>query len=669
VNKEILKIDIIILLFISSINPIVVGFNNTTSNKDINVNDYNFDIYQYPKYVAKEKFPEQFYKTNNILDNKNETEKQLNNNYKTKIHENVIKNSNQLLDGLMDSPWPMYGYDSRHTGRSPYSSSENPGLEKWRFKTEGWALSSPAIDNNGTIYFGSWHIYAVYPNGTLKWVYEWENMGHSGPAIDENGVIYAGVYSALFALNPDGTKKWHYPGGGYVDSAPVIDDDGIIYFAAGKSPPTGGHIFAIYPDGTLKWEYPTNHVMFSTPAIGLDGTIYCGSHDEYIYALYPNGTLRWKYKTGSWVHGSPTIADDGTVYCGSDDKYLYAFYQNNGTVKWKIQIGSIYGSLTLGKDGTIYTGVWDNNFYAINPDGTIKWSYYTGSVDIHIWGSSPALSDDETLYFCTCNLIDTGGIEIIALYTDGTIKWHKKLDSTFSSPAIDKDGTVYICSCDNDGCLVSYGLNEFSADANGPYYALINQPVQFKGEAYKGVKPYEWFWDFGDGHTSEEQNPMHAYTDAGKITVTLIVTDDEGNISNNYSWVQVQAANNPPNKPIIQGFQYPEPNYPYKYRFQTTDPEENPIWFYIDWGDGTNIGWLGPYHSGKEISIYHEWPDEKPYLLRAKAKDVFNEESEWTLYYINKARTKEVFDCQFLWFFKQFPLLNRLINITGFFSC
>ena len=35
-----------------------------------------------------------------------------------------------------------------------------------------------------------------------------------------------------------------------------------------------------------------------------------------------------------------------------------------------------------------------------------------------------------------------------------------------------------------------------------------------------------WAWDFGDGNTSTEQNPMHNYSMAGNYTVTLTVTDE-----------------------------------------------------------------------------------------------------------------------------------------------
>jgi len=40
--------------------------------------------------------------------------------------------------------------------------------------------------------------------------------------------------------------------------------------------------------------------------------------------------------------------------------------------------------------------------------------------------------------------------------------------------------------------------------------------------------PQSWFWDFGDGNTSEEQNPLHTYEEPGVYTVTLTVTNTLG---------------------------------------------------------------------------------------------------------------------------------------------
>gem|GEM_PF-4537706 len=34
----------------------------------------------------------------------------------------------------------------------------------------------------------------------------------------------------------------------------------------------------------------------------------------------------------------------------------------------------------------------------------------------------------------------------------------------------------------------------------------------------------QWAWNFGDGSTSSEKNPVHVYNDPGQYTVSLTVT-------------------------------------------------------------------------------------------------------------------------------------------------
>jgi outer membrane protein OmpA-like peptidoglycan-associated protein len=52
--------------------------------------------------------------------------------------------------------------------------------------------------------------------------------------------------------------------------------------------------------------------------------------------------------------------------------------------------------------------------------------------------------------------------------------------------------------------------------------------VNFKGAVSGGCPPVTYTWDFGDGNTSNEQNPSHAYQAEGNYAASLTVMDSKG---------------------------------------------------------------------------------------------------------------------------------------------
>ena len=425
--------------------------------------------------------------------------------------------------------WPMEGHDATHTGRSAHCTEDNYGQDLWSCMTRGGLYGSPVVDAQQTVYFGSSYFYAVNGNGTLKWEYKTSGWIETAPAIGSDGTIYVGTSRGyddhFYALNPNGSCKWSIRTSS-IHGSPAIASDGTIVFPDSHN----NKLVAVHPNGTKKWEFATGHVIYSTPAVGPDGSVYFGSHDRRIYALHPNGTLKWSHLTGNWVHGSPSIAADGTVYCSSDDDHLYAFDPDDGSLRWKMPIGASYSSPTIGPDGTLYIGVWQKRFYAINPNGTIKWAFDTSPGKV--WSCTAALSADGTLYFATADLEWSGGVELIALWTNGTVKCRRPFGSEWSSPAIGRDGTVYIGNrAGDDSELKAVGYGPLRAEANGPYTGDDYNPLPFTGSAFGGMPPFAFHWDFGDGGTSSEQNPAHRYESIGTFTATFTIRDSYGNES------------------------------------------------------------------------------------------------------------------------------------------
>ena len=52
--------------------------------------------------------------------------------------------------------------------------------------------------------------------------------------------------------------------------------------------------------------------------------------------------------------------------------------------------------------------------------------------------------------------------------------------------------------------------------------------ITFNGTAAGGTPPYTYYWDFGEGSSSTEQNTSHCYSAPGTYDVTLTVTDANG---------------------------------------------------------------------------------------------------------------------------------------------
>jgi outer membrane protein assembly factor BamB len=414
-----------------------------------------------------------------------------------------------IVDTLLDHPWPMQGYNKEHLGRSPYSTSNNPGIEKWRFRSRDWCDGSPAVANDGTIYFGdsTGFFYAVNPNCSLKWKTEIDDaLGKFGSsvAIAPNGTIYlAGKYgSRICALNPNGTVKWK-SWSPEVDTSITIDGDGVIYYGHHQG------VTAQYPNGTLKWVFHTGDFVQSTPAVDDNRIIYFGSHDHNVYAVYPNGTMKWSFPTGNWVHGSPTVGSDGTIYVGCDSGYLYALYPN-GTMKWRVMVGGMRASPSLDKDGNLYFGVWDSRITSVAPNGTIRWTFPLGDGD-RVWGSTAAISDDGTVYVGVNKEYDSmHGGEIVALDLNGTLKWRKIISDLEceSSPVIGADGTVYICSAYSGSCDVWGHLHAFGqVTSNTP----PNAPV-ITGPETGHVNDYITIYF---NATDDDLNPITYYIDWG----------------------------------------------------------------------------------------------------------------------------------------------------------
>jgi len=144
-------------------------------------------------------------------------------------------------------------------------------------------------------------------------------------------------------------------------------------------------------------------------------------------------------------------------------------------------------------------------------------------------------------------------------------------------------------------------------------------------------------WD--DGTSSEWLGPYpsgsaisasHSWSDIGTYDVKVKAKDTNGATS---GWSPPHTItidlNDAPETPTITGPPTGAPGKPYLFKMQTTDPNGDKVYYYVDWGDNTTSGWIGPFDSGVEATITHTWSKQGTYTVKVKAKDIPGAESDW----------------------------------------
>ena len=97
----------------------------------------------------------------------------------------------------------------------------------------------------------------------------------------------------------------------------------------------------------------------------------------------------------------PTLVENPWPMFGHDPHHTgqspFIGPQTNA-LKWSFPVssGDIRG-ITVGADETIYATATDNRLYAIDRNGSLKWSFLTGAIII----STPAIALDRTIYIGT----------------------------------------------------------------------------------------------------------------------------------------------------------------------------------------------------------------------------------------------------------------------------
>jgi len=165
---------------------------------------------------------------------------------------------------------------------------------------------------------------------------------------------------------------------------------------------------------------------------------------------------------------------------------------------------------------------------------------------------------------------------------------------------------------------------------------------------------------------NDQNGTVSAEEKAVDIHAAGIVWVDTRGADKDIYYAATPGANNPPSAPIINGPASGKIKQQQTYTFQSTDPESENVSYYIDWGDNTTSGWLGPYTSGVAISQTHTWTKKATYIIKAKAKDSNGGESSWSTLQVSMPYQPPTHP--FLtWLFERFPNAFPILrHILGF---
>ena len=402
-----------------------------------------------------------------------------------------------------DSPWPMFHYNAQHTGQSPINGPAEP-VVCWTYAAGSGVASDPVIDIDGKVYFSAEPAatplaYSLDGSGTLI------RSTTKGSEPSPPGVI--------FALDAYGTLVWSKTIGTIYSAAPAIGAGGVVYVPSHDDNMFYGLNSA---DGSVRWSYGATNVseMFS-PVIGSDGSVYMTSWFSFapkssvLHAFDSVSSFKWSYRISVGEYGTregfaPAIGSDGRSYVG-DDPNLDAL-NPDGTLSWSYYNPEpAQACMTISSNGDICAPSYSGVVCTLTSGGGLSWSYnLKWSYDLDL--SSPAISSDGRIY--------TGASDntLYALTTTGVFSWSYLTggDASSSSAAIGANGTVYIGSGDNR----IYAINS----SGSLLWSFITEGSVYSAPAIDG---------YGRLHIGSEDNKLYCIGVGPHLTATPTATPTE----------------------------------------------------------------------------------------------------------------------------------------------
>jgi hypothetical protein len=492
-----------------------------------------------------------------------------------------------------------------------------------------WAVSA-----GGTDYEWEWDI-ALDANGNIYVI------GHfKGTAQFGNTTLTTQGDSDVFVakLNTDGDWLWAVSAGG-------TNEDCAVRIAV----------------DTVQNVYITGY-FWGTATFGYTTLISHGYADVFVAKLNTDGDWLWAVSAGGT--GQPEGFNDEAYGVAVDvhgNVYITGYFWRTAT----------FGNTTLTTQGDA-----DVFVAKLNTDGDWQWVAHAG-------GPTPCAAVGIDI------AVDTTGNSYITGYFLGIAVMFDNY--TITNHGVDDFYDVFVAKLDNNGdwqwAVSAGGTNDdmgvnVAVDTEGDAYVTgyfsdtaIFGNTTLTSYEYLGMADMfvtkinsngEWQWVISEGGPEGCAGSMSITVDTDEnvyITgcfIGIVTFNDTTLISHGDRDVFVAKLaafeNQPPSPPTITGPVKGKIRVATNYNFTAVDPNDNKVYYFIDWGDTTNSSWIGPYSSGELITQSHTWSKKGGYLVKAKAKDIYGRESDWAQLDVTMPFSYNIPFMQFwMKLFEQFP--------------
>jgi hypothetical protein len=206
------------------------------------------------------------------------------------------------------------------------------------------------------------------------------------------------------------------------------------------------------------------------------------------------------------------------------------------------------------------------------------------------------------------------------------------------------------------------GPTELQTKETGRFYTSTTDPDNHKIYYlfdWGDNTPTDWLGPYDSGERCEAS---HKWDEPGTYKIKVRAKDERNTLSNWSEPLTISVVNTAPEKPS-------KPSGPTRVRRRTevnfttntTDFNNDKVYFMWDWGDNNFTGWLGPFEPGEDCTASHSWEKRGDYFVRVKAKDKYEDESEWSDPLEVKVRLFKGFDL--IRFLERHPFMFPLLRI------